>query len=89
MPKFAANLTMLFTELPFLDRFQAAAKDGFSAVEFLLPYDCPKHQITGLLRAHNLQPVLRNLPSGSWDAGEPASTALAGLSWLRPHGIGT
>jgi hydroxypyruvate isomerase len=70
MPKFAANLTMLFTELPFLERFQAAAKAGFTAVEFLLPYDYDKQHIANLLRTHNLQLILHNLPCGNWDAGE-------------------
>jgi hydroxypyruvate isomerase len=70
MPKFAANLTMMFTELPFLERFAAAANAGFSAIEFLFPYDYEKQQIADLLHAHNLQLVLHNLPAGNWAAGE-------------------
>lgn len=70
MPQFAANLTMLFTELPFLDRFAAAHQAGFKAVEFLFPYAWPAQQIKDLLDAHQLQLVLHNLPAGDWDAGE-------------------
>jgi hydroxypyruvate isomerase len=70
MPKFAANLTMLFTELPFLERFAAAAKAGFTAIEFLFPYDYDKQQIADLLHTHNLQLILHNLPAGDWAAGE-------------------
>jgi hydroxypyruvate isomerase len=74
MPKFAANLTMLFTELPFLDRFEAAKNAGFTAIEFLFPYDYEKQQIVDLLHAHNLQLILHNLPAGNWAAGERGIT---------------
>jgi hydroxypyruvate isomerase len=70
MPRFAANLTMLFTELPFLDRFDAAARAGFEAVEFLFPYAFPASEIRSRLAANGLQLVLHNLPAGNWDAGE-------------------
>lgn len=70
MPKFAANLTMLFTEHPFLDRFEHAAKAGFKAVEFLFPYAFDAADIKRRLDAHGLQLVLHNLPAGNWDAGE-------------------
>ncbi len=70
MPKFAANLTMLFTELPFLDRFAAAAAAGFSAVEFLFPYDFDKSALADALQANRLELVLHNLPAGDWTAGE-------------------
>ena len=70
MPKFAANLTMLFTELPFLDRFEAAARAGFKAVEFLFPYAYDAQEIKTRLDANGLQLVLHNLPPGDWDAGE-------------------
>ena len=70
MPRFAANLTMLFTERPFLDRFAAARAAGFEAVEFLFPYAWPAEQIKALLDQHHLQLVLHNLPAGDWDAGE-------------------
>ncbi|MCY7317685.1 MAG: hydroxypyruvate isomerase [Ramlibacter sp.] len=70
MPRFAANLTMLFTEHPFLDRFERAAKAGFEAVEFLFPYGHAAAEIRQRLDAHGLQLVLHNLPAGDWDAGE-------------------
>ncbi len=70
MPRFAANLSMLYTELPFLDRFAAAAKSGFRAVEFLFPYDFPAQDIAQRLTDHRLQLVLHNLPAGDWSAGE-------------------
>jgi len=70
MPKFAANLTMLFNEVPFLDRFEAAAKNGFEAVEFLFPYAYPTQEIKARLDAHHLTLVLHNLPAGNWDSGE-------------------
>lgn len=70
MPKFAANLTMLYTELPFLDRFEAAAKDGFKAVEFLFPYAFAAADIKQRLDANRLALVLHNLPAGDWEAGD-------------------
>jgi hydroxypyruvate isomerase len=70
MPQFAANLSMLFTERPFLDRFEAAAKAGFTAVEFLFPYAFETREIKARLEAHGLKLVLHNLPPGDWDAGE-------------------
>ncbi|MCD6663005.1 MAG: hydroxypyruvate isomerase [Comamonas sp.] len=70
MPKFAANLTMLFTERPFLERFAAARAAGFDAVEFLFPYAWPAQEIKARLTQHRLQLVLHNLPAGDWDAGE-------------------
>ncbi len=70
MPRFAANLTMLFNEAPFLERFERAAKAGFKAVEFLFPYDYPVEQLKELLSKHSLQLVLHNLPAGDWAAGE-------------------
>lgn len=70
MPKFAANLTMLFNEVPFLERFDAAAAAGFTAVEFLFPYDYPAEQLKDALERNRLQLVLHNLPAGNWAAGE-------------------
>lgn len=70
MPKFSANLSMLYTELPFLDRFEAAAKSGFQAVEFLFPYAYSVADIRSRLNDNGLQLVLHNLPAGDWDAGE-------------------
>src|SRR5450631_2993795 len=70
MPKFSANLSMLFTERDFLDRFEAAAKAGFPAVEYLGPYDFPKEEVAARLKTNGLKQVLFNLPSGDWGKGE-------------------
>jgi hydroxypyruvate isomerase len=70
MPKFAANLTMLFNEIEFLNRFEAAATAGFQAVEYLFPYAYPKDEIAQRLRRHELKQVLFNLPAGDWTKGE-------------------
>lgn len=70
MPRFAANLSLLFTELDFLDRFESAAQAGFEAVEFLFPYAWPAEVIRERLDGHGLRCVLHNLPPGDWDAGE-------------------
>jgi hydroxypyruvate isomerase len=76
MPRFAANLSLMFTEVPFLDRFDAAAVAGFTAVEFLFPYDHPAEQIGERLRRNGLTQALFNLPPGNWDAGEKGFAAL-------------
>ena len=70
MPKFAANLTMLFNEVPFMARFAAAKAAGFEAVEYLFPYAFDKNELAQALKAHGLKQVLHNLPAGDWDAGE-------------------
>ena len=70
MPKFAANLTMLYNEVPFLDRFALAARDGFEAVEFLFPYAWPAAELRRRLDDNGLKLVLHNLPAGDWDGGE-------------------
>jgi len=70
MPKFAANLTMLFNEVDFIDRFGAAAKAGFKGVEYLFPYAYPKEQLAECLRTNKLAQVLHNLPAGDWAKGE-------------------
>ena len=70
MPKLAANLSMLFTELPFLHRFDAAARAGFKAVEFLFPYDHEPAEVAARITGNGLQLVLHNLPAGDWAAGE-------------------
>jgi len=70
VPKFAANLTMLFNEVGFLDRFDAAAKAGFTGVEYLFPYDFKADEIVAKLKANNLTQVLHNLPAGNWAGGE-------------------
>jgi hydroxypyruvate isomerase len=78
MPKFAANLTMMFNEVPFLERFAAAAEAGFEAVEFLFPYDHPPEEVAARLRAAGLRNVLFNMPPGDWAAGERGIGALPG-----------
>jgi hydroxypyruvate isomerase len=70
MPRFAANLTMLFTEVPFMERFAAARAAGFDAVEYLFPYPYAKEDLADQLRRHALTQVLHNLPAGDWEAGE-------------------
>lgn len=70
MPKFAANLTMLFTERPFLERFEAAHLAGFKAVEFLFPYEFEAKEIRERLDKYQLELALHNLPAGDWAAGE-------------------
>ncbi len=70
MPKLAANLSMLFTELPFLERFGAAAEFGFKGVEYLFPYSFDVIAIREELDKHGLKQVLFNLPAGDWDAGD-------------------
>jgi len=70
MPKFAANLTMLFTEVPFLERFALARQAGFAFVEYLFPYAHPADEIKSQLQAHRLTQVLFNLPSGDWAGGD-------------------
>jgi len=70
MTKLAANLTMLFNEVPFLERFEAAAKAGFKAVEFLFPYPYEARDLAQRLQANGLELVLHNLPAGNWEAGE-------------------
>jgi hydroxypyruvate isomerase len=68
--RFAANLTMMFNEVGFLERFEAAAKAGFSGVEYLFPYAYPAAQISELLAQNGLTQALFNLPAGDWAAGE-------------------
>ena len=70
MPRFAANLTMLFGEVPFLDRFEAAARAGFRGVEYLFPYEWPAAELRARLDRHGLVQVLHNLPAGDWGKGE-------------------
>jgi hydroxypyruvate isomerase len=70
MPRFAANLTMLFTEVPFLERFALAKIGGFKSVEFLFPYAFEVQDIQAALDRNALKLVLHNLPAGDWDAGE-------------------
>jgi hydroxypyruvate isomerase len=78
MPRFNANLTMLFTERPFLDRFEAAAKAGFTGVEYLFPYDFAVDDLVQRLKAHGLTQVLHNMPAGDWAGGERGIAILPG-----------
>ena len=78
MPRFAANLTVLFTELPFEARFEAAVRAGFGAVECLFPYDWSAAALAKRLRDAGLEMVLFNAPPGDWEAGELGLAALPG-----------
>ena len=78
MPKFAANLSMMFTEVPFLDRFRAAAQAGFQCVEFLFPYEYSPEEVERHCRAAGVEIALFNLPAGNWSAGERGITCLPG-----------
>jgi 2-dehydrotetronate isomerase len=78
MPRFAANLSMMYNEVPFLDRFAAAASDGFKGVEFLFPYAHTPDEVAGKLRAAGLANVLFNMPPGNFEAGERGIAALPG-----------
>lgn len=79
MPRFAANLTMLFTEVPMRDRFAAAAAAGFTGVEILYPYDCPAHDLTRPAIAAGLEIVLINAPPPNWAGGPRGFAAEPGL----------
>jgi hydroxypyruvate isomerase len=87
MPRFAANLTLLYPELPFLERFAAAAADGFEAVEFLFPYEHEPATLRALLDAHGLRQVLFNAPPGDWAAGERGLASLPGREAEFREGI--
>ncbi len=87
MPRFAANLSMLYNDVDFLDRFAAAARDGFQAVEYLFPYAYTPEQLAALLRQHGLQQVLFNAPPGDWDAGERGIACLPGREAEFREGI--
>lgn len=78
MPRFAANLSMMFNEVPFPERFAAAAKAGFAAVEFLFPYDHPAADVARWLTDNKLTNVLFNMPPGDWAAGERGMASLPG-----------
>jgi hydroxypyruvate isomerase len=88
MPQFAANLTMLFNEVPFLDRFERAARAGFKAVEFMFPYPYSAADILARLQEHQLQLVLHNLPAGDWDAGERGIACIPGREREFRTGVG-
>ena len=89
MPRFAANLSMMYQEVGFLDRFAAAAADGFRAVEFLFPYAHPAEAVAAALRASGVQNVLFNLPPGDWDRGERGMAARCGEDSACASGFAT
>jgi len=88
MPKFCANLTMLYNEVDFLQRFARAAKDGFKGVEYLFPYAYPKEQLANELAKHKLEQVLHNLPAGDWAKGERGIAVLPGRVGEFQDGVG-
>ena len=87
MPRFAANLSMMFTELAFLDRFEAAARHGFKAVEFLFPYEHPAAEIASRLAHHDLTQALFNAPPGDWAKGERGTAIFTGRTAEFAGGI--
>lgn len=89
MPRFAANLTMMYNEHAFLDRFAAAARDGFKAVEYLFPYDFPAVQLKTRLDEQGLTQALFNAPPGDWAAGERGIASLPGREDEFRRGIDT
>jgi len=88
MPRFAANLSMLYNDVDFLDRFAAAARDGFKAVEYLFPYAFASDELAARLKANGLQQVLFNAPPGNWDGGERGIACLPGREAEFHEGIG-
>ncbi len=89
MTKLAANLSMMFNEVDFLDRFEAAAKAGFKGVEYLFPYDYPAEQIKEKLDQHGLEQVLFDFPAGDWAAGERGIGSLPDRVGEFQDGVGT
>ncbi|MDQ2990823.1 MAG: TIM barrel protein, partial [Pseudomonadota bacterium] len=87
MPRFAANLTMMFNEVAFPQRFAAAAAAGFKAVEFLFPYDHSPQEVAGWLKENGLENVLFNLPPGDWAAGERGTASLPGRNQEFRDGV--
>jgi hydroxypyruvate isomerase len=88
MPKFSANLTMLFNEVEFLDRFERAARAGFKGVEYLFPYGWSKEELKEQLNKHGLVQALHNLPAGNWQAGERGIACLPGREGEFQDGVG-
>jgi hydroxypyruvate isomerase len=89
MPRFAANISMMYTEVPFLDRFARARASGFAAVEFLFPYEFPAVEIATRLKDNGLSQVLFNAPPGDWAKGERGQAALPGRQAEFREGVKT
>jgi hydroxypyruvate isomerase len=89
MPRFAANLTMMYNEHAFLDRFAAAARDGFEAVEYLFPYDFSAAELKARLDEHGLKQALFNAPPGDWTAGDRGIASLPGREDEFRRGLDT
>lgn len=87
MPKFSANLSMLFNEVDFLDRFASAAKAGFKAVEYMFPYEWSKEELAGALESNQLEQVLFNLPAGDWAGGERGIACIPGREGEFKDGV--
>jgi hydroxypyruvate isomerase len=88
MPRFSANLTVLFTNIDFLDRFERASQSGFKAVEYLFPFEWKKEQLAEQLEQYRLQQILHNLPAGNWGAGERGIACLPGREGEFQEGVG-
>jgi len=89
MPRFAANLTMMYREHEFLDRFGAAAADGFKGVEYLFPYDYPANELAARLKQYDLTQALFNGPPGDWAKGERGIASLPGREDEFRRGVET
>ncbi len=88
MPKFSANLSMLFTEVGFADRFERAARAGFKGVECQFPYELPREDIAAKLDKYSQEMVLFNIPAGNWAAGERGIACLPGRESEFQEGVG-
>ncbi len=88
MPKFSANLTMLFNEVDFMSRFERASRAGFKGVEYLFPYEWDKEQLAESLQKYGLEQVLHNLPAGNWQAGERGIACLPDRVGEFQEGVG-
>ncbi len=88
MPKFSANLSMLFNEVDFMQRFRCAKEQGFTAIEYMFPYDYPLQALRAALEENQLTQVLQNLPAGDWAAGERGIACLAGRESEFRDGVG-
>lgn len=88
MVRFSANISMLFTEFDFLDRFEQAAKAGFKAVEYMFPYAWEKEELARKLSENGIRQVLFNLPAGNWEGGERGIACLPGREGEFRDGVG-